>query len=284
MKKRNLTAAFLACALCAATMTGTACSPHPSLTDEVEPIAMESATGERSLETEAEGKLDNEVNTAEAQVGETVQAEAEAIVETEAAAPPSPKGETISEGEAAPSSKPAANNASQQEAKKPSQSSATAPKQEVQPEPDVVALEADPIDDKISLVIDAIPATPEENTVKTITINGVEMSYVDAYGATTAPDTDAGIWKGSDSTTDGSYGYFIGHDSTDFGGVADMELGSEVAVTDGNGDSRTYQVVDSFVVPKGSYWSDISGRVTGYGESIVMQTCVDDGYQIVVAE
>lgn len=119
---------------------------------------------------------------------------------------------------------------------------------------------------------------------RTITVDGVSMSYIDSYGASSAPSSGAGIWKGSDSTTDGSYGYFIGHNPGSFSSASTIDNGSEVTVNDSNGDSRTYTVVDSFVVPRGSTWGDISDRVTGHGESVVLQTCVEDGYRVVVAE
>ena len=128
----------------------------------------------------------------------------------------------------------------------------------------------------------AAPAQ-SQNKSCTITVNGVPIDYIDSYGTSAAPSNDAGIWYGSDSTTDGSFGYFIGHNYTDFGAVADLENGSSVSVTDGDGNSREYEVVDSFVVPRGTTWDEVSDRVTGYGESIAMQTCVNDGYVIVVA-
>lgn len=139
----------------------------------------------------------------------------------------------------------------------------------------------------------AMPAT-KKNTVPedaqsqkkscTITIGGVAIDYVDSYGTSAAPSSDAGIWRGSDSTTDGSFGYFIGHDYTNFGAVANLDPGANVSVTDGDGNSRDYEVIDSFVVPRDTTWSEVSDRITGYGESIAMQTCVDDGYVIVVAK
>ena len=118
----------------------------------------------------------------------------------------------------------------------------------------------------------------------TITINGVSMDYVDSYGTSSAPSGDAGIWRGSDSTTDGGFGYFIGHNYTDFGAVANLETGNHVSVTDADGNFRDYEVVDSFTVPRNTTWSEVSDRVTGYGESIAMQTCANGGYVIVVAK
>lgn len=129
----------------------------------------------------------------------------------------------------------------------------------------------------------ASQSSTSKNT-RTITVDGVSMSYTESYGASSAPSSGAGVWKGSDSTTDGSYGYFIGHNPGSFSSAATAGNGSKVTVNDSNGDSRTYTVVDSFVVPRGSTWGDISDRVTNHGESVVLQTCVDGGYKVVVAE
>ena len=110
------------------------------------------------------------------------------------------------------------------------------------------------------------------------------MSYTDSYGASSAPGSGAGIWKGSDSTTDGSYSYYIGHNPGSFSAAADATNGSQITVNDSDGNSRTYTVVDTFVVSRDSSWSDVSDRVTSHGESVALQTCVTDGYKIVIAE
>lgn len=127
-------------------------------------------------------------------------------------------------------------------------------------------------------------STETSAKARTITIDGVTMGYSDSYGTSSAPSSGAGIWRGSDSTTDGSYGYFIGHNPGSFNVVAKAGSGSQIIVNDSNGNSRTYTVVDTFVVARGSMWSDVSDRVTSHGESVALQTCVDGGYKILVAE
>ena len=121
-------------------------------------------------------------------------------------------------------------------------------------------------------------------SARTIIVDGVAMSYTDSYGASTAPGSGAGIWKGSDSTTDGSYSYYIGHNPGSFSAAANASNGSQITVNDSDGNSRTYTVVDTFVVSRDSTWSDVSDRVTSHGESVALQTCVEDGYKIVIAE
>ena len=104
-------------------------------------------------------------------------------------------------------------------------------------------------------------------------------------GSASAPASVAGLWMGSDSTTDGSWGYFIGHNPGDFTCVMTLKNGDPVTVCDSDGNTRTYSVVDEFIVPDDTYWEDIQSRVTDYGESIILQTCCGDNahYRVVIA-
>lgn len=78
---------------------------------------------------------------------------------------------------------------------------------------------------------------------------------------------------GSDSTTDGDRGYFIGHIPRDFGPVMDLVESDVVSVCDTEGASRSYTVVDIFDVKVGTCWREIEECVGGYGESVVLQAC-----------
>ncbi len=120
----------------------------------------------------------------------------------------------------------------------------------------------------------------------TIDVNGTEMAYVPSYKTSSAPSTGAGLWMGSDSTTDGTWGYFIGHNPGAFTCVMSLKNGDPVTVCDSDGQQRTYHVVDEFIVPDSTYWEDIQARVTTYGESIILQTCCGDNahYRVVVAD
>lgn len=126
---------------------------------------------------------------------------------------------------------------------------------------------------------------PDAMATATINVNGDVMGYVDSYESASAPSSGAGLWMGSDSTTDGSWGYFIGHNPGSFTCVMTLKNGDPVTVCDSNGDARTYYVVDEFVVPDDTYWEDIQSHVTGYGESIILQTCCGDNahYRVVIA-
>lgn len=125
-----------------------------------------------------------------------------------------------------------------------------------------------------------MPALPPD----TIEILGAQIPFIDAYGVTRAPEHGAGVWKGNESTTDGQFCYFVGHNPGDFHNVMDLKIGDVVTVCDTEGRSLKYTVRDIFDVPQKSPYSSIQGRVEGHGESIVMQTCIGDGnVRVVVA-
>lgn len=111
---------------------------------------------------------------------------------------------------------------------------------------------------------------------QTLVIDGAAIPYRDVRGGTT-PDAGAGLWLGSDSTTDGSWGYFVGHNPGSFAPVRRLAAGSQVAVCDSTGAARTYTVRTVFAVDASATWKTIASRVTGYGESVILQTCTGDG-------
>lgn len=119
-----------------------------------------------------------------------------------------------------------------------------------------------------------------------IDVNGTLLSYIDSYLTSSPPSSGAGLWYGSDSTTDGTWGYFIGHNPGDFNCVLYLVEGDEIIVYDDDGNARRYFVVLTFDVARYSTWGDVKDRVTGYGESVILQTCIDStsGYRIVVAQ
>lgn len=120
----------------------------------------------------------------------------------------------------------------------------------------------------------------------TLNIAGTIVTYGGSYLSSSAPTSGGGLWMGSDNTTDGTWGYFIGHNPVSFSCVMGLGVGSPVTVCDYNGNERTYYAVDTFTVPDTTYFEEISGRVTGYGESIILQTCCGDNanYRIVVCQ
>lgn len=149
---------------------------------------------------------------------------------------------------------------------------------------DVAAEAASPASEARAQAQHESAAKPREApAVRTITVDGETVGYVVATDAAEAPASGAGLWKGSDSTTDGSFAYFIGHNPGSFATVARAGVGSSVSVVDSDGNARTYAVGDSFTVPRTTTWSEVSERVSGHGESVILQTCVEDGYKILVA-
>ncbi len=116
-------------------------------------------------------------------------------------------------------------------------------------------------------------------------IFGNVIPFVDDYKAERAPDTTAALWMGQDSTTDGSWGYFIGHHPGVFNCVMYLQDGDQITVCDRDGNARTYTVFAVYDVPDDTEWGQISQEVTGHGESIALQTCCGDheSYRIVEA-
>ena len=110
----------------------------------------------------------------------------------------------------------------------------------------------------------------------TLVIGGTAIPYRDVRGGTT-PASGGGLWLGSDAVSDGSWGYFVGHNPGSFAPVQGLRTGSTVTVCDSAGAQRTYTVCDRFSVEASATWKTIASRVTGYGESVVLQTCNDDG-------
>ena len=128
-------------------------------------------------------------------------------------------------------------------------------------------------------------ASPVAAGPATLTMQGQVIPYAGSHLSASAPGSTAGLWNGSDSTTDGRWGYFVGHNPGVFSCMLAMGNGSSVTVTDGAGAARTYTVLKVFDVPNTATWRDVSDAVTGYGESIVLQTCIEGGarYRIMVA-
>lgn len=135
---------------------------------------------------------------------------------------------------------------------------------------------------------DAVPMSDGTRATSPMTISflGTTNSYIDSYMTASAPKHGAGLWYGSDSTTDGELGYFIGHHPGDFYAVMELSEGDVVSVCDRDGDSRDYAVVDVFTVPDDTYLDDILDRIDRYGESVCLQTCVGDkaSFRIAVAQ
>lgn len=128
-------------------------------------------------------------------------------------------------------------------------------------------------------------STATQLPASSLQIFGNVTPYVEAFGAARAPDSAAGLWMGSDSTADGSWGYFIGHHPGVFNCVMYLGEGDAITVCDADGNARTYTVFAVYDVADDTTWSQISSEVTSHGESIALQTCNGDHatYRIVEA-
>lgn len=115
----------------------------------------------------------------------------------------------------------------------------------------------------------------------TLVVDGTAIPYRDVRGGTT-PSSGGGLWLGSDAVDDGSWGYFVGHNPGSFAPVRSLSSGDAVVVCDRSGGRRTYTVRDVFQVEETATWKTIASRVTGYGESVVLQTCAGDGMNVIV--
>ncbi len=126
---------------------------------------------------------------------------------------------------------------------------------------------------------------PAQLPASSLQIFGNVIPYVDAFGVSRAPDSTAGLWMGSDSTTDGGWGYFIGHHPGVFNCVMYLDEGDAITVCDADGNARTYTVFAVYDVSDDTTWNQISSEVTSHGESIALQTCNGDHatYRIIEA-
>ena len=114
----------------------------------------------------------------------------------------------------------------------------------------------------------------------TLVVGGTAIPYRDVRGGAT-PSSGGGLWLGSDAVDDGSWGYFVGHNPGSFAPVRSLSSGDAVVVCDRSGAQRAYTVREVFQVEETATWKTIASRVTGYGESVVLQTCAGDGMNVI---
>lgn len=147
-----------------------------------------------------------------------------------------------------------------------------------------VIVDDDPVQSAIG--VDNITIPQKTFATNALVIGGTEIPYVASFQTSTAPENTAGLWLGSDDVNDNSWGYFIGHNPGVFTPILDLKVGDTFAIKDFSGAAHTYTVVKEFDVNAGTTWKDIEADVTGYGESAILQTCINGGkqYHIIVAD
>ena len=296
MKAKKLVAAALACGMAWALLVGGVAVAESTSADTAEPVCAEDTA--EGVTGEAGDNLQQEAEDAEPSILEALRAQEAKSAEEEKAraeAEAQAKAEEIAQVVAELEEEAAAKEAAKQQAESAAYYEASSYSSEptyyesepayYEPEPTYTAEEtyveeaAVPVSEPEP---EPEPAPASASTpTQTIVVNGVAISYVYSYGW--VPDSGAGVWKGSDSTTDGSYGYFVGHNPGSFWPAASIGIGGAITVYDCDGNCRTYYVAETFVVPVGSTWNDVCDAVYRYGESVTLQTCVDGGYRIVVA-
>ncbi len=134
----------------------------------------------------------------------------------------------------------------------------------------------------------SIRATTGETYVGTVSGLGMATDVIQGSMSRTTAPAQAGLamtWGGATqlSTTDGLTTEIAGHaKSNTFSWITGLGVGSQVAVTDASGNSRTYRVYavddvndDSYSVKDGKdqYNAIISAN---QGEAVVLQTCLSD--------
>ena len=129
----------------------------------------------------------------------------------------------------------------------------------------------------------------------TIYVSNVAIRYENggmAYGQSII-DRDANMvstWGGAEvqNGNDGLSTHFIGHNPGIFSELFGLSIGSEVGVTDSQGNLTTYVVSLIWVVDNSGYdvntgedtWDLITGA--GNGEAVSLQTCIDDYTNLIV--
>ena len=297
MKAKKLVAAALACGVAWALLVGGAAVAESTSADAAEPVRIEAAAGDVAGDDGPDNAPQQETEDAEPSILEALRAqeaksaeEEKVRAEAEAQAKAEEIARVVAELEAKATAEEAAEQQAAQAAANDASCGASSSYETAYYESEPAYYEPEPAYDPEPAYVEEAPTpasepepapAPASMPAQTIVVDGVAISYIYSYGW--VPDSGAGVWKGSDSTTDGSYGYFVGHNPGSFWPAASIGIGGAITVYDCDGNCRTYYVVETFVVPVGSTWNDVCDAVYRYGESVTLQTCVDSGYRIVVA-
>lgn len=114
-----------------------------------------------------------------------------------------------------------------------------------------------------------------------------EIPYIPAEESDTAPYGNyAGLWCGTDDTNDGDMTFLVGHNPGAFTPLLNKQIGDIIKIEPIRYDEAEYIIRDIFAVPNTATAKDIEDRVTGYGESLILQTCINNSeeYQLYVCE
>jgi hypothetical protein len=131
------------------------------------------------------------------------------------------------------------------------------------------------------------PAATPAVQANQIIIGGSTISIENSQGAGSAPTSgSAGYWIGDGNTTDGALSYLIGHNNGSFACLFGLGVGSSFQVIDGNANARTYTIYNVLEVNDEGYdrsGNDVYNQITATaGETVNLQTCIDDTWNLVV--
>lgn len=120
-----------------------------------------------------------------------------------------------------------------------------------------------------------------------ITFSGKTIPLVNSQGAAAAPKGNkAGYWRGNGKVNDKKSTHIIGHNPGSFAGMFKLKKGSTIKVVDSDGKTRNYKVYSILTVNDNvygkngkDYWSTIFNQK---GESISLQTCINDYWNLIV--
>lgn len=114
----------------------------------------------------------------------------------------------------------------------------------------------------------------------------IQVPYVQANNIPIAPANGGATWFGNGSVTDGAPTHFHGHTPGDFYWLFDVQIGDIVTITDDQGNVRDYEIKrkvdihDTGHDREGNYILDTTLQIEG--ETINLQTCYDDDWNVVL--
>lgn len=130
-------------------------------------------------------------------------------------------------------------------------------------------------------------AKPKAIKKNEITFAGKTIPLVNSQGKAAAPNGNkAGYWRGNGKVNDKKTTHIIGHNPGSFAGMFKLKKGSTIKVVDSDGKTRNYKVYSILTVNDNvygkngkDYWSTIFNQK---GESISLQTCINDYWNLIV--
>lgn len=136
-------------------------------------------------------------------------------------------------------------------------------------------------------IVENTKAEQETVSPNTLEVNGRLIQLIDMQGASEAPYGElAAFWQGTGLTTDGLTTHIMGHNPGVFSCLLNVQIGTILSLTDGNGHRADYMVYDIMEVNDEAYdrqgveqWDSILNQP---GEAISLQTCLDEQWNLMI--